>query len=366
MNKNDFTVEIIHDFDSILSKRNELDSFFDQFEKPSFFFELDWLATWNSNFGNDCNYLFILIRKDVKLVAFIPFCIRGVQRYGFKYNLLEIVASNRAGWTDLLCTDKSGKVYDLLADAIFQHKNMWDIAIIQRLQNIIDIEKFCEILKLRNNHYALIKMGKLFGINKYDSFTAYFKSRKSKIRENYLRYKRRIENAGKFEMLTSEQLTPSEVLNYITAICKQSWQGKMNDSIFSEKNIISHFHTDIIMKKHKRISYLAFILKFEGVPIAYRYGIRLNNSYTSYSTEFDNTYRQYSPGVVSHYTSIEYLMSNNITNIDFGIGEGQLKSETTDWKVDLYTIYIFNDNAKSKILKLLRQLNIYYSKLVKK
>lgn len=368
MISSDYTVETLSNFDALIEKRNEIESFFDQFEKPAFFYEIDWLMTWHSHFGDTCKYLIFLVRKNNALVCFLPLCTRKITKYGIQYNILEIIGSERAGWTGLFTRGDRDNIYTLLIDTIILNKNSWDIAVLQRLRNSSEVSQFCSILRLRHVGYSLITMGKLYGLNKYDVFSEYFKSRKSKNRDNYLRYKRRLEKIGKLELRTSDDLEPSEVLANITKISCNSWQGEENSSIFSEKNPVTNmhkFHTDIITNKHKRIFPVSLILMFGGEPISYRYGIRLNEHYTSYATEYDNTHKKNAPGLILLYQSMEYLFGKNVNQIDYGIGEGRLKTETTDWEEDLYTIYIFKNSIKSNLLKLLRLIKFRLNKSAK-
>ena len=352
-------IKIIYMLHELLAIKDEIYHLLDQYKPQQYFFEIDWLKHWTDFFCLDCKLFILLAYEGSELVGFLPLFIHTQRLHGLNLKLVEIIGTKQSAWGNILATRQKLNVFEAFAKILIENNNQWDLVSLQRIRSQEDKDIFCKILRDRNILCTDNYMGSIYGLNGYESFEQYIKSRKASLIKNYKRYKRNLEKTGKFEFITSEQLTKEEVREYMATIARNSWQGVNNQSILSPNNItknLSSFHKALLTSDHYRLNTLCFFIKLDNIPISYRYGLVLNKKFTSYSIEYDINYKKYGPGIVLHYMTVEYLINHDIKDVDFGIGDGQHKDEWTDWDDDLYTIYMYKYSFKSLTYYLLRKV----------
>ncbi len=67
------------------------------------------------------------------------------------------------------------------------------------------------------------------------------------------------------------------------------------------------------------------LLSFDGIPVAYEIGFRVNDTYTGSQIAYDREYQQYTPGKASEAIVIDEIAKLGVTTIDYGSGDSHIK-----------------------------------------
>lgn len=109
-----------------------------------------------------------------------------------------------------------------------------------------------------------------------------------------------------------------------------------------------------------------YVLKIKARPAAFWIGALYKGKFYSDFLSFDSEYAKHSPGTFVLTHGMEDLLGDNVTEIDFGPGEGFYKERFGTRRWDEAIIYTFAPSFIGLKLKLLRTLSTSVNRMAKK
>lgn len=105
----------------------------------------------------------------------------------------------------------------------------------------------------------------------------------------------------------------------------------------------------------------SYVLKQDGIPIAFILGHQYRGHYAYEETAYDSTYSSSSPGSVLTYAAIEDLFrADSPRKLDFGFGDGAYKRTFGTGATDVCSVYIVQGMRWRAIFAVQQLLNVAY------
>ena len=195
-------------------------------------------------------------------------------------------------------------------------------------------------------------------------------SRTAKFRSNMKRAREKICANGELKI---EKITdPAKILNslgFAIDISRKSWKGKTNSDMAGNDNSQEFFKllSEVCGEKGWIVLWLLYL---NEKPIAMQYQLFYENKAYLLRTDFDEEFKEYSPGTVFRSYVIEDYDNTKIKEYDLCGMDYFYKMRLTDLIREHKAFYIFNDRFISKsiyrienyVIPMLRKLKNKFQK----
>ena len=344
-------VSSIHEFMELKPAWDNLSSNYDSYYP---FLSHEWFDIWLDHFLSKYDTLFIAVisRKDNdQIIAIFPL-IRKVS-YFKKIRISKIESiGNVYSPARFYLIDKNQiserNALLVLFTYLTKYQKAWHLfdlnSIAEELLSIEEIENSCRRTHCKYSQYFCFGNWYLDNIN----FTSeeYISNRKSNIRKNAARYKRKLSEIGdlKIEIVTDTADLDRHMDDYYSVYGK-SWKRRESDPTL---------HRDLA-KMAARNGWLRLgFLFISGKPIASQLWFSCNKYAYILKLSYDEEYKKYIPGVILTIEMVKYVIDKDkVTEIDYLIGDESYKKDWTPKRRERKGVWIFNDNIKGKYLALL-------------
>ena len=174
---------------------------------------------------------------------------------------------------------------------------------------------------------------------------AFLQTRSARFRKTHRNIINRISKLNKVEIQCFSQDTSGTVFKEILAVSEKSWKQKGGIAISSRKETKKFFEalTDLAGQKGWL---LVWLLKVDGVPIAMEYDLSYKGKVYALRADFDESYKEYSPGVYLEYHIIKTLFEERYHEYHTGPGLNTYKLHWTDQLKENMALQICNNNYK--------------------
>jgi hypothetical protein len=321
--------------------------------------------------------LFIVIKNNNKIVSIAPMYIENRKVY-IKLGIIKIFSTRLKSLkffgNGIICFNKKllGHSLDLIFSEISQRAASFDVIHFEYLHSPSEILTFIEsnIKKYSLSHSKPSPVGVIRQILFPSTFDDYIKSMEKKSRYKF-KHPAKIFFDEYKESATIEEITlPDQVDNFLSdleKVYKKSWQAKALGSYERCSEAQISWHKNIALNGWLR----AFILKHNGIPIAFIRGFQYEGEYYYEEIGYDLQWSSFSVGNVLNHCLIERLFQENTPKkLDFGYGENEYKKTLSNSMLAAQPIYIFSKNSYGSYVlgaqKILNVMHFYIISQLKK
>lgn len=307
------------------------------------FIEYPWIYLWWEHFGESQNVEIIVVKEHDEVIAFFPFCYK---KYGPIY-IYHLIAFGQSNYMDFIYTVPN---LEPLLESVINHLVRSKKHIVFYLHGLLKsstsngaISSYLTANQKRFSNYQVITP--YINLHKIQ-MDEYIKKRQKLHRLD--RREKRIRENGTVETLT---IGP-EKMETIFRIHDKRWKKKSDTSGFTSP-AGKKFYSSLARVRHQDFQTQLDGLFIDNKLIAFNYGFKCRDRYTSYVLGFDDNYDVFSPGRILEKEKILQCSQQQTPIFDLSIGYEAYKFE---WHTDLdYTErYLFSsDSHLSKTVLLL-------------
>jgi CelD/BcsL family acetyltransferase involved in cellulose biosynthesis len=343
-------INVIDNFQDFLNLENSWNRLFEKSSENRVYLTFDWFRCWWEAFGGD-KKLFILTVTDNDGIALIaPLCITEGKIRGFKIRKLSSIASGISPSWDFIGDLFNGAPIGPLVDNIFSQKDSWDVVEFQKIgKSSITYDLLSKILKKRD--YGITESIKSPRIEINGTWDDFLSKRSLRFRKALRNKINRAEKSGDINIVkVNKKEDLKQALQDIFLISSRSWKETERTSITSsvEDETFYRKATDLMGNKEW---VEIWTLKKGDVPIAFEYHIKYKDIVYPIRADYDETYRDLSPGSVLEYTILKDIFTSKTQKVYDSCGHTY--QYLLNWSTELneyYNFYVFNPNIKSHFL----------------
>jgi hypothetical protein len=352
------SVKIIDTQTELLKLREQWDSLVDD-EHLDISNSYDWSMCLLESHLDKKHISTIVIEDDARPLAIFPFFARQKSLNLIPVRTLCPLFHLHSVHNDLLLRRNRVEVFDFMFDALKHAKELcnWHLMEIPALVAGGATDTILRsYLDAQHYNYKIFKgASSPFLTIANRSWEEYLASKPSKLRNNFKRVQKNIENAGTLDI--QRIMDPGEILAILYAIENRSWKYQDKSAITCKPEQMI-FYRLLINRLQRHIVF--FVLSLDQVPVSYTLCLLFRNKCYFLKTSYDETYKKLSPGIALLLYLLKYAFEHNMSEFDFaGENEGHKLALTAD--IRHHNDYmIFNKHPYSALLYKLGQVRSFY------
>jgi len=317
------------------------------------FSSFDWVVSWYHHYSDLYGAPLVGIATvDKEVVGIAPLVDRKSTLGKVPVSSVDFAGFNsEAG--EFLVKDGMESLVGLFIGSLVDTQNI-DVISLNGFES--DSKEFFVVEKVLNDrgldneiiedYFAMVDLSK--------GYSHYFDSLKSKARNSAKRQKRKITNAGRWEVEHLNDVN-SEVeildgIDRIISIYNNSWKAIENGE-FGERH--REFYKEVAGRFSKRGMIGLHFLRFENRDIAFILWLVDGNCYYDVKVSYDQEYASLSPGIFLMHQVLTQLNELNIRTV-ISHGNREYKRNWASTYVKRYRVFIFNNTVRSKLSKFIK------------
>lgn len=343
-------LKIINNPEHFRLLRDEWNDLLSKSPNDTLFMRHEWLSAWLESYRKNHKLQVLLLKENNAPASIAPLAIAHERMYGLPVKKITFISDS--SWTsgDFITHYHNAESIKKFVES-FEQKN-FDII---DFQNIPIESGTISILSesLSGKGYKfLIKEGSnspYIQINKpWDDFYSQLSSKFRKVMRNKLN---RIKKYGDFSIKKySSQDEVLKILPVIFDIGTRGWKHKIKNSISSTENNKS-FYTKLTETFSGLGCVNIWLLELNGTPAAFEYHISYKNTVHALTADYDERYKDLSPGSILDYSIMKHLFEKHPCTYDMGCGNSFYKMNWTNDFKKHSRILIYSDTTYGKLLR---------------
>ena len=307
----------------------------ESFQRENVFLRHEWFRVWWNAFGHSTTHqtlMILLVRNRGELIAIAPFMSDMGKYWGwFKLKKIQFMTNFYSSRADFIF--KRDPVGVIRAILYFLDRKMgsWqnielnylpgNSTTVQSLQDISVEDHLC--LGLRKSYQTPV-------VSMRSSWKNYYQDLKGHFKRNLRSREKRLSALGKIsyqEYNGKGHGLKKQVLDDIFSVGSKSWKAQRGTDI-SSGHEVKAFYEELAKVSAQKGWLSLHLLKLGDRTIAFQYSLRYKDRLHLLKTEFDESYRKFSPG---------QLLQNKVLESAFngrGINEFDFLGEAMDWKLE--------------------------------
>ncbi len=283
----------------------------------SVFFTFEWFRTWWEAFGKH-KHLFTLVLKDERdrITGIAPLMKHKSSYAGLPAQKISLMYNDNAAECGFILSGDCGRQMEKIV-SFLQEQRDWDTIEFQSIAE--DSESHKELKKI------LRKKGFRFGIKDWlhspyiaidSGWKDFLSDRSKKLRKNLRNLLNKINREGSFSIQQINHLDNNgDILRTIVSISEASWKTRNHRSIaHTAEN--KRFFENLCALACKKDWLNIWLLKINGEPAAYEYHLTYKNRAYALRADFDESYKQVSPGAALNALIIKKYFENGLREYD--------------------------------------------------
>jgi CelD/BcsL family acetyltransferase involved in cellulose biosynthesis len=344
--------EIIGSLDRLQVLEKPWDELVTQTESDHAFMRHLWFSELVKAYSMDGNLSIVAAFRDGLLVGLAPLY-RSVQRFRhIKTNTLRFVANEMTPRCNFIVADQDA-VEPLLKQVLAL--DGWDIIYLKNLEeNLLTTRRIAGYLSGSEHGYGIqiadgFRSPFLITEGTFESYWLSFSKKRRKSLEKYA-----IDRLKEAEDSDISQLRHGaewiELLPRIFEISSKSWKAGDGDNL-SPDTPEGRLYADFSPRAIDRGLAAVYTIKIKGSVVGFDYCLRCGTKYAGVRSDFDDTFKYFSPGNNLRLAIIRDLFSNGeVCEYDFG---GDVHDYKLDWCRSIrrhLTITIGNKNFRGRAI----------------
>jgi CelD/BcsL family acetyltransferase involved in cellulose biosynthesis len=176
------------------------------------------------------------------------------------------------------------------------------------------------------------------------------RGRRTKFKANLRRRWKRLAEAGEVsvERVAGSALSEQH-LNECLLLESSGWKGRQGSAV-NQNGATRAFHLRLLRSSEFNSRLSLFLLKLDGKPIAFHYGLTSHGVYSLVMTSYDERFKEFSPGHLLTEEVLEDCVRRGLREFDFLGCDLPWKLEWTSTVRPHHWLFIFRDNAMGRAL----------------
>jgi len=312
-------IETITKFEDFLSLETIWNNLVEESENDTVFLRHEWFKCWWLGFGKNKQLFVLLVKDEGRIIGIAPLMIERTHYRGFPVRKIGFIKDDNAPHADFILTKKKEECLEVMFNYLKENEDKWDII---DLRNVPEDAFSCAFLPKildRNKLLSGIREGlhsPFISIN--SDWHTYYSTRTRRFRKALKNKTNRIRKIGEPVIQKFENTgNPGTILTDIMEISRNSWKGKYRKDIAKTEGNKGFFEK--LSKEAGEKGWLnIWLLSINDKPIAYEYHLKYKDRVSALRGDFDETFRDYSPGSILDAHIVRHTFEGNLKEYDLG------------------------------------------------
>lgn len=303
-------IEKIGDFQEFLSIREEWNSLMARSSMNCVSMTHEWLSCWWEAFGGDAELWVLLLREDGRLVGAAPLLRKRERFRGLPVKTLSLMVNGHSPECDIILSEPRANSAANLLDFLRDTKDAWDMLLLEKLPAGSISNHLQEWTG--GNDFFFISADSLSSpyIQMTGDWHTYYAGRSSKFRKVMRNKLNRVKRGGNIAIeRVSDAETIKNALDEIFSVSARSWKAREGRSIPDDPRVETFYRKLTDAMAQKGIVEL-WLMRHDGEAIAFEYHLRYGGIAYPIRADFDERFRELSPGSVLEYHIIKSLFDD--------------------------------------------------------
>jgi CelD/BcsL family acetyltransferase involved in cellulose biosynthesis len=334
-------VDEIRDYDAFVALEPEWTAFVREQGVGSLFASHRWFRCCWSGRPSDARPLVLVVRQASRIVGIVPFFQRRASWRIFPARVLFLMQSHDSPFADLVLPRENAP---RVVDAVLRHlatARGWDVL---GLLKIARGSRTHGILRERLENTPHVQLANVQSpVLELDTdWKTFWTAQSQRFKKTVRNVVNRVERLGAITVAELTRMTPAaECAAVFRMVEGKSWKVELPTSLARSAEI-SRFFEALTTTLHASGDLLLWVLQLDGVPIATEYHVRDGDAVYALRSDFDDRYRDASPGAYLNHHIIREYFARGIRRYDMGPGESTYKQRWANGTVELDNLWIFN------------------------
>ncbi len=330
--------------------RDRWNDFAERTKGDALFMRHEWLLNWWNAFVPASGEICVLTaERGGELAGALPLKITGEKVRGLPARRLSFI--DDSSWTtgDILVENDNPDVVRAFAGYILKLK--WDVIELQNISLTPSVQVFIEALKGRNMDFSSVSGATFPYIRPSVPWEDFFRSRSTRFRKASRNKLNKIAKRGAVEVRRySAPEEMEEALGIIFDIGLRGWKHTIGNSVSSTEANRS-FYAGVAREMSAAGGVDIWVLSLEGVDIAFEYHIRNGKYIIGLVGDFDDGYKDVSPGSVLDLSIMRRLFEEERDCVyNMGSGSSFYKDNWTSDSMQYNRLFFFKNSAYGRLL----------------
>lgn len=346
-------IKVITEFKDFLALEEDWKKTLEASLSDSVFLTFEWMRAWWKAFGKDKQLLVLLVKdSEGKVSGIAPLMLSKKKIFGVTLRKLSFIYNDNSSCADfLICAEREGTLGAII-EYLKNKSNQWDLL---ELQNIPLESPNYHILTdlLKKNHLACAVKEGLSSpfIPIKPGWEGYFCARPKRFRKTARNILNRI---SKFSYATekfTDYRSDNGILDTVFEISRKSWKARCRRAITSDPDNREFFQELNRITGEKKWRYI-WLLSVDGAAVAYEYHLRYKDKVYALRADFNEEYKDYSPGAVLELQIMKEYFSDGLKEYDLCGHNDSYKKNWTDLEREHAVFSVYQESLFGRLLYL--------------
>lgn len=312
----------------------------------------DWFRCCFAGYADGRDIFILIVRDGSSMIGVVPLwryqdTIREipVRRIGF-------IVNPDTPFVDFIIQEgRQEEVLKALLHYLYaERKDIWDVLTLGQWPAELPNHRILqETLREQGKNFFMSVASKTPYIPIQGEWEEFFQSRSVRFRKTRRNIFNRISKLNRVEIQCFRQDTAGTVFKDILAVSERSWKQKEGIAISSREEA-RRFFAALTELASQRSWLLVWLLKVDGAPIAMEYDLACGGKVYALRADFDEAYREYSPGAYLEYQIVKHLFEEKYLEYNTGPGMNAYKLHWTEQLRENVALHICNNNLKGQMI----------------
>jgi CelD/BcsL family acetyltransferase involved in cellulose biosynthesis len=362
------TVHIITSEDELRTLRVVWDELLEKSVQHSPFLTYDWFQCCLANPVQEIEQFILVVKDGGEVIGIAPF-----QKYQDKFHRLKIRKIGFINCPDTPLADfiiQKERSYEVIQKIIYflygEKREAWDVLTLSQFpRETVNSFILQEILRNQRQRFLMKNSSFIPYISIQGGWEEFLRTRSGRFRKTHRNIVNRISKLKQVEIQCARHDATGAVMQALLEISRRSWKEK-NGVAISSREEVQRFFATLTKLASQKGWLLVWLLKINGAPVAMEYDLQCAGVVYALRTDFDETYKEYSPGTYLQYQIIKNLFENEYIEYSFGPGWNTYKTHWTKESYQHEELYVFNRNLKVSMIWALESKLFPFLKRLKK
>jgi CelD/BcsL family acetyltransferase involved in cellulose biosynthesis len=310
--------------------------------------------------------LVVVVKDGSRVICIAPLCRCQDSFRGIKVRKIEFITSPDTPFADFIVNKnrREDSIKAIVGYLFAQKKGSWDLLALNRLpvesQNYGELKRV--LLEEKKKYFERV-CSVIPYITIEGDWDTFWRSRSVRFKKTRRNIINRISKLGEIEIQCCREDITGKLLQELLAISENSWKQREGIAISSREEFKVFFATLNEIAGQKGWLQV-WLLRINDIPVAMEYDLECLKKVYALRADFDEKYKEYSPGAYLEYQVIKYLFDEGYHEYNPGPGLEAYKLHWTDHVRKNVTLHICNENMRGwmiwmlecKLIPLLKQI----------
>lgn len=356
----------ITDIDDFLGLKDEWNNLLSLSENNSLFLRHEWLSTWWMSYGSQKELQILLVKHNNRLIAAAPLMIAKDNKWGIPLRRIAFMGDSEWTVNDFIILEQKRKVIEMVIESLL--RNEWDVVDLRNMPAESDhISITSEVLRARSFSFSHAEAAHSPVLMVSGSWDDFYNSRSTKFKKTIRNKINRINKSG---IITIQRYSlhaeVSQILPAIFELGLKGWKHRQIKNAISSTEENKSFYARLAELMSKAGWLDIWVLRLNETSVAFEYHVRYGNKIHALIADFDEDYRDLSPGSVLDFHIMQHIFKNaDGCEYDMGCGEAFYKMNWTDKAIKYRRLCIYNNTICAKLFMAIESKVIPYLKIIR-